>query len=86
MRAQHSVAILIVLSMPGLTAVAQERPRLPQGPPGTVTLPVADYDRLVDRAGQPERRPDPPPVDAVVGRADLRARVISNIGRGTLQL
>ena len=86
MRVQHSVAILVVLSMPGLTAVAQERPRLPQGPPGTVTLPVADYDRLVDRAGQPERQPDPPPVEAVVGRADLRARVISNIVRGTLQL
>jgi hypothetical protein len=85
MRVQHSVAILIVF-LTGLTAVAQERPRLPQGAPGTVTLPVADYDRLVDRAGQPERRPDPPPVDAVVGRADLRARVISNIVRGTLQL
>lgn len=86
MRVQHSVALLIIVLTPGVTAVAQERPRLPQGPPGTVTLPVADYDRLVDRAGQPERRPDPPPVDAVVGRADLRARVISNIVRGTLQL
>jgi hypothetical protein len=42
-------------------------------PPGTVTLPVADYDRLIDRAAQPDK-PLTPPVAAVVTRADLRAR------------
>jgi hypothetical protein len=67
-------------------AAAQDRGRVPQGPQGTVTMPIGDYDRLVDRASQPERHPEPPPVPAVVGRAELRARVTGETARGTLRL
>lgn len=77
-----SVALTLALSV---VSHAQER-RLPQGPPGTVTLPVSDYDRLVDRASQPDARPDPPPVAAVVSRAELRVRVDGDAARGTLRL
>src|ERR671938_549878 len=69
-----------------ITARAQERPRLPQGPQGTVTLPIAEYDRLVDRANQPDKRPEPPPVGAVLAHADMRARVSADIVRGTLRI
>ena len=68
-----------------LAALAQTRP-IPQGPAGTVTLPVTDYDRLLDRAAQPTAGPDRPPVAAVVGRAELRARVDGDTVRGTLRL
>lgn len=78
-----AIALLIFVASPTL---AQERPRVPYGPAGTVTLSVPDYDRLVDRAAQPEKRPDPPPVPAVVARADLRARVATDMARGTLRL
>ena len=67
-------------------AHAQVRPSIPQGPAGTVTLPVGDYDRLIDRAAQPRPAVDAPPVPSVVGRAELRARVTGTAARGTLRL
>ena len=36
----------------------------PPGPPGTVTLPLAEYDRLVDRARDGGKLPPAPPVAA----------------------
>ena len=65
---------------------AEERPRPPQGPPGTVTLPLAEYDRLMDRAARPPKRPEPPPVSAVLSRAEARLRVVDGAARGTLTL
>jgi Carboxypeptidase regulatory-like domain len=85
MRMNNPVAIAFAILMVS-GAEAQERPRLPQGPPGTVTLPVADYDALIDLAAQPGRPADGPPVPAVVTRADLRARVDGETARGTLRL
>lgn len=87
MRITPSTGIaLVVLAAFSASAIAQERPRLPQGPPGTVTLTVPDYDRLVDRAAQPDKRPDPPPVASVVARADIAARVTADMARGTVRL
>ena len=83
---KRSIASALAILLAATAAVAQERTRLPQGPAGTVTLPVTEYDRLVDRAAQPHTRPDPPPVAAVVGRADLRARIAGDTIRGTLRL
>jgi hypothetical protein len=74
-----------ILSIP-CGAVAQDRPRLPQGPAGTVTLPVGDYDRLIDRAAQMPAPAAAPPVAAVISRADLRATVAGDVARGTLRL
>lgn len=85
MRTIYSIA-LASLVFAAAPARAQQRPPLPQGPAGTVTLSIADYDRLVDRAALPIKREDPPPVPAVVGRADVRARVAGDTVRGTLRL
>jgi hypothetical protein len=59
----------------------------PAVPPGTVTLPLADYDKLVERAAHPPAPSERPPVAAVVARADLRVRVSATDlrGSGTLQ-
>ena len=78
--------MFVVLSVAGTNAIAQDRPRLPTGPAGTVTLPVVEYNRLVDLAARPDKRPDPPPVPAVVARADLKVRVAGAMARGTLRL
>jgi len=58
----------------------------PPGPPGTVTLPLAEYDRLVDRARDGEKRPPGPPVAAVLAKADLRVRVAEGTARGSFSL
>ena len=90
-RRQPLVPAIFVASclVPGLRGVASAQPpavRLPQGPAGTVTLPVADYDRLLDRAAQPAAAIDTPPVAAIVSRGFLKARVDNGLVRGTLQL
>lgn len=86
MRTQRLIAVALVILTPLPVALAQDRARVPQGPQGTVTLPVTEYNRLVDRAAQPDTTPEPPPVAAVVGRADVRARVTGETVRGTLRL
>ena len=87
MRADRFVASALVVTALSATAHAQDRARGPQGPAGTVTLPVGDYDRLVDRATQPATRPaDPPPVPAVIARSEIRARVDGSSVRGTLRV
>ncbi|HEV3483788.1 MAG TPA: hypothetical protein VG106_00160, partial [Vicinamibacterales bacterium] len=85
MRTAHVVALAFGIAASADFAVAQQ-PRIPQGPAGTVTLPVADYDRLLERASQPERQPLRPPVPAAIARADLRASVNGTTARGTLRI
>lgn len=66
------------------SAGASEKP--PAGPPGTVTLPLADYDRLVERAASPTRPPAAAPVSAVLSRVSLALRVADGAVRGTMEI
>ena len=67
-----------------LHAQPPSRPSPP--PPGTVTLTLSDYDRLLARAERPLVRPEPPPIPAVLARADLQVRVSADRVRGTFTL
>src|SRR5262245_14823109 len=58
----------------------------PKGAVGTVTLPLAEYDRLVDLGREAAKRGPLPPVPAVLSRADLRVRVADGTARGSLTL
>ena len=73
-------------SLAAVSAFAQQPLRPPQSPPGTVTLTLAEYDRLTDRAERPARRPDPPPIPAVVARAEAAVRITGARARGTFTL
>ena len=89
MRAYPFAALVVAMSLsivPALAGRGQDRGRIPQGPAGTVTLPVDDYDRLLDRAAQPPARPEQPPIASVVARAELRADVAGASVRGTLRI
>ena len=72
----------------GITTVAgaQGAAIPPASPPGTVTLSLADYNRLLDRAENPARPPDTPPIPSVVARADVSVRVTGSGARGTYTL
>jgi hypothetical protein len=80
------VGALALMSVAGSAIEARQQSAAARGAAGTVTLPVADYDLLLDRAAQPPATLDTPPVPAVVGRASLRARVDASSVRGTLEL
>ena len=78
------VAVIVGMAAP---MSARQGPRIAaERAPGTVTLPIADYDRLLDRAAQPAGGADQPPIPAVVARAELVGRVDGDVARGTLRL
>lgn len=77
------VPTLTVLLAAG--ASADENPR-PQSPPGTVTLSLAEYDKLTDRAARPPKRAEQPPLASVLARVDAKVRVVGDHVRGTFTL
>ncbi len=79
------LAAVLVLLTCATAALAQERRPAP-ATAGTVTLPLAEYDRLVDAAAHPARKPEAAPVAAVLARAELKAVVTGASVRGTWTL
>jgi hypothetical protein len=78
-----TVAALVVLS---LTTAAQQQPPRPSEQPRSVTLTLAEYNRLVDLANRPQPGVPQAPVAAVVSSADLRVRVDGDAARGIYTL
>jgi hypothetical protein len=76
------VAAAFVIS----TAVPLAAQTAPSPAPNTVTISLAEYNRLIDRAATPPVRPPLPPAGAVVSQADLALRVEGELLRGTITL
>lgn len=53
---------------------------------GNVTLPLDEYNRLVELANKPARKIETPPVPYTLKRADLKFHVASESAQGTVQL
>src|SRR5450755_4185737 len=77
-----SVLILAVAAL----AVAQQKNALPLPDSGNVTLPLDEYNRLVELASKPVKKPDTPPLPYSIKRAELKLRVENESVRGTVQL
>jgi hypothetical protein len=72
----------------GLAAVAfaQDKSAPPLPASGNVSLPLDEYNRLVDLAGKPVKKPDTPPVPFTIQSADLKFQVSGGAVTGTIQL
>jgi hypothetical protein len=72
----------------GFTAAvaAQQPTRPPDGAARSVTLPLAEYNRLLDLAARPPAPPTTAPVGAVLTNADLRVRVERESAQGQFTL
>ena len=82
-----TAALLLFVSLLNASpATGQPTARPPAGPAGTVTLSLAEYDRLVERAERLKRPAEKPPVPAVVSRAAAAIRVTGDRARGTFTL
>ena len=83
------IAIVLALGsamiVPPLAAQAPSRSPQTAGA-GTVTLSLADYNRLLDRAEHPVVSPDPPPIPAVLASGDLLVRIAGERVSGTFRL
>ena len=79
-----SLGMLLALTVT-VPALADKPERI-DAAPGTVSLPLGEYDRLVERAAHPPKPPSPPPVPAVLSRADIRLRATGSDVRGSVAL
>src|SRR5437899_4644198 len=81
------LAILLawILILPGLAkADGSALPPVPAS--GNVTLPLDEYNHLLELASKPVRKTDTPPVPYSMKRADLKFRVAKESVQGTVQL
>ncbi len=69
-----------------LVCVAQEKSTLPLPDPGNVTLTLDEYNRLVELAAKPPKRPDTAPLPYSIKHADLKLRVEKDSVSGTVEL
>jgi hypothetical protein len=76
------MALMLSLSM---TAIAQDRSGLPLPSPGSVTLPLDEYNKLLELANKPETRIESAPISYAIKRASLKLRVASESVLGTVQ-
>ncbi len=75
-----------ILILPGFAAAADDAALPPVPSSGNVTLALDEYNRLVELASKPIRKPDTPPVPFTMKRADLKFRVTDESVQGTVQL
>jgi hypothetical protein len=81
-------AILLawMLVVPGFAAAADDVVLPPVPASGNVTLPLDEYNRLLELASKPVRKPDTPPVPYTMKRADLKFTVANESVQGTVHL
>jgi len=79
-------AVAIALHAVAQRAVAQQKTGLPLPDSGNVTLPLDEYNRLVELASKLPKKPEMPPLSYSVKRADLKLRVENESVLGSIQL
>lgn len=65
------------------TATAQDKTP-PQPDPGNVTLTLDEYNRLVQLAAKPPKKPDLPPLPFSLKRAEMKFKVESDLAQGSI--
>ena len=75
-----------MLVLPGFAAAKDDATPPPVPSSGNVTLALDEYNRLVELAAKPVKRPDAPPVSYSMKRADLKFTVQNESVQGTVQL
>ena len=80
------IVLAWMLILPGFAAAADDVALPPVPASGNVTLPLDEYNRLVELANKPARKLDTPPVPYTMKRADLKFRVANESVQGTVQL
>jgi hypothetical protein len=74
--------LMLALSAPML---GQDKGNLPLPESGNVTLPLDEFNRLVELASKVVVKPDVPPIPYAIKRADVKLRVTSDSILGTVQ-
>ena len=86
MSAMRFLLMIVILTSAARAALAQTTPARPPDSSRTVTIPLAEFNRLVDLAERPSATPPAAPVPYVLSSADLQVRVERDSVRGTFSL
>jgi hypothetical protein len=78
--------LLALMLVAGAVAVAQQKNVLPMPDSGNVSLPLDEYNKLVELAANPPKKPIVPPLNFSLKRADLKLKVEDDHISGTMQL
>jgi hypothetical protein len=81
-----AIVLAWTLVLPGFAAAADDAVLPPVPASGNVTLPLDEYNRLLELANKPAHKVDTPPVPYSLKRADLKFRVTDDAVQGTVQL
>src|SRR5271154_3187848 len=77
------LAVAILMSVP---VFAQDKITSPVPPAGNVTLPLEEYNRLLELANKSPKRIESAPLPYTIKRGDLKLRVANETVMGTVQL
>jgi hypothetical protein len=80
---KSALAVAFLMSIP---ASAQDKVAPPVPPPGNVTLPLEEYNRLLELANKSPRRVESAPLPYTIKRGDLKLRIANETVMGTVQL
>jgi hypothetical protein len=76
---------LLMVCLAG-AALGQSKSSLPQPGSGNVTLPLDEYNRLIDLAAKPAKPEEKPPVAYAIERAEVKLEAKGESALGTMQL
>jgi hypothetical protein len=77
--------LMIAILMTSFTVQAQENSGIPLPNSGNVTLPLSEYNKLVELANKPVVKPEVPPVPYAIKRANIKLKLGSDSLLGTVQ-
>ena len=78
--------VMVCCACAALVCAAQEKSPLPLPDPGNVTLTLDEYNKLVELAAKPPKRPDVAPLPYSIKHADLKLHVEKDSVSGTVEL
>jgi hypothetical protein len=76
----------LLVVMLAAAALAQDKGSLPLPSSGNVTLPMDEYNKLVEMAAKPPKKPDAAPTPYSLKHASLKFQVAADCVSGTIQL
>src|SRR5215472_640872 len=79
-------ATLLLLLISSVFVLADEKANLPLPSAGNVTLPISEYNHLLDLVKTQPKKPELPPLPYTIQHADLKFRVEKEVVMGTVQL
>ena len=79
------LSLIIIILMAPFMLLAQQYGSVPSPSSGNITMPLSEYNRLIDLASKPVVKPEAPPLSYAIKRADIKLKLGDDSLLGTVQ-